>query len=53
MENGGPRTTARSVSEGIPTPNKPPVEYGRQNTIIPIVADGASVLGQRFLDTHH
>ena len=47
IENGGTRTTARCVSEGIIRP--PQSTAGRifdiKNTIIPVVADGAAVLG--------
>ena len=33
--------------------NKLPSNIDVKNTIIPVVADGAAVLVQRFLDTHH
>ena len=54
IENGEPRTAAPGASRGI--------IYNRinrranidaKNAIIPVVADGAAVLGQRFLDTHN
>ena len=54
MENGGTRTTAPGASRGIICNRI--IRWSNiavKNSIIPGLASGAAVLGQRFLDTHH